>query len=179
MLEIEVKGGEFVNESTMEFFYPEPETLKLEHNLLSLAKWEAKWKKPFLSMKPHTAEEQLDYIRCMTINDVDPLIYRRLNIDDLKKIRDYMADPMTATTFSKDDRHRPNREVMTAELFYYQMTALNIPFECETWHLNRLMTLIRVCAIKNAPPKKMSKSEAARRRAQLNSERRQRSGSTG
>ena len=146
--------------------------LKLEHSLMSLSKWESKWKKPFLSKQPKTQAEMLDYIRCMTVNqNVNPLAYDSLTIEHMKRIHDYMEDSMTATTFREEEGKRPNRSVTTAEVIYYEMTALNIPFECEKWHLNRLMTLIRVCSIKNAPPKKANKSKAAKRRTELNRKR--------
>lgn len=183
MLEIKIEGTEFWNDEIEEFVTTEPCTLMLEHSLISLSKWESKWKKPFLSQAEKTPEETRDYVRCMTINkNVSENSYLALTMTDLKKINDYVADSMTATTFhhTKDGRGgRGHNEVMTAEVIYFYMISFGIPFECEKWHLNRLLTLIKVCNIKNAPKQKMSKAAAAKQQRTLNAQRRARSGSRG
>ncbi len=162
-------------------FIDVPETiLTLEHSLLSLTKWECKWHKPYLSRDEKTKEEVLDYIRCMSIGkDVDPEIFRFLSNNEITKIMDYIKDPMTATTITQKDK-KVSREIITNELIYYWMTELNIPFDpCQKWHLNRLFTLIEVCAIKKQPPKKMSKKDIMRRNSALNAQRRARHGTRG
>ena len=162
------------DEQREEFVTAEEVTLTMEHSLVSLSKWESKWCKPFLSNKEKTGEEILDYIKCMTLTEnVDPDVYNQLSQANIEQINAYINAPMTATTFSNDKSKGGSREVVTAELIYYWMIALQIPLECENWHLNRLMTLIRVCNIKNTPPKKMSKRDAIRRNASLNAARRQ------
>lgn len=173
MLTIHVPGGRFFQNSTNTFFYTEPTELQLEHSLLSLSKWESKWHKPFLDTKEKTEEELLDYVRCMTINkNVDPKVYSCLTEDSVRKIKEYIDDPMTATWFSKEQkRGARNREIITAEIIYYWMVAQRIPFECQKWHLNRLLTLIRVCGIKNTPPKKMSPKSIAKQNRSLNAAR--------
>lgn len=120
-------------------------------------------------------EEILDYIRCMTVTpNVDPHVYLALTEKNVKDVIDYIEDPMTATTIRRENQ-RPSREIITSELIYYWMTALNIPFDpCQKWHLARLLTLIEVASIKNQPPKKMSKGEIARRNHSLNAQRRAR-----
>ena len=171
MLKIEVPDSEFFDNDTQCFVQIKGQTLALEHSLVSLAKWESKWNIPFLSKEPKykkTREMTLDYIRCMTITqNVNPLIYQCLTNQHIDKINKYIESPMTATWFSEDDKKKPsNNEVITAEIIYYWMISLNIPIEFQKWHLNRLITLIRVCSIKNAPAKKMSQKEwAAKRRA--------------
>lgn len=157
------------------FTYPEkPITLQLEHSLISLSNWEAKWNKPFLSkIEERTTEEMLDYVRCMTLTqNVDPNLYYYLPEPVIKKITDYINSPMTATTFSNTKNTAPSREIVTSELIYYWMLSYNIPFTCEKWHLNRLMTLIRICGIKNSPQKKMSANEIRSRNRSLNEARR-------
>lgn len=161
------------DEEKQEFIEPEYETLNLEHSLLSLSKWESKWNKAFLGKKDKTDEETLDYIKCMTINnDVSDEIYKKLSEANIRQIDEYIKAPMTATCISNNGSGGGSREQTTSELIYYWMISLNIPFECETWHLNRLLTLIRVCSIKNEPPKKMSKREIMNRNASLNAQRR-------
>lgn len=148
------------------------QVLQLEHSLDSLSKWESKWCKPFLSTKDKTDEEILDYIKYMTLTpNVDPEVYEHLTQSNVDAIRAYIEAPMTATTFSDDKSHKNSREVITAEIMYYWMIALNIPFECKYWHLNTLTTLIRVCNIKNQPPKKRNKYDTARRYAEMNAAR--------
>lgn len=156
-----------------EFVEPEYKTLQLEHSLVSLSKWESKWNKAFLSKKDKTFEETLDYIKCMTLTqNVSPDIYNKLTNDNVDQIQKYINAPMTATTFYEEKNEKTNKDTITSELIYYWMIALNIPFECQKWHLNRLLTLIRVCNIKNAPPKKVAKRDIASGNAALNAARR-------
>lgn len=181
MLELHVGGTEFWNDLTETFVNTEPTTLLLEHSLISLSKWESKWNKPFLADNEKTQEEIRNYIECMTINrNSNPLVYAALTASDYKLINDYIDAPMTATTFSNRQPGKRGRgEIMTAEVIYYYMISFGIPFECEKWHLNRLLTLIKVCNIKNAPKQKMRKSEAAKQQRALNAQRRARTGSRG
>lgn len=174
MLTITIPATEEFDESKGEFVYVKEQTLQLEHSLLSISKWESKWCKPFLAKRDKTSDEIIDYIKCMTLNkNVSDNIYGCLTQANISAINDYISAPMTATTFSEDKNGRPNREIITSELIYYWMIALQIPFECQKWHINRLLTLIRVCNVKNAPPKKMGKSDLMRRNAALNAARRQ------
>ena len=180
MLQITVPATELFDEVSQEFISTKEQTLKLEHSLVSLSKWESKWNKPFVSKKDKTTEEILDYIRCMTLTqNVDPNVYKCLTNDNLKQVQEYIDASMTATTFRDDKRSSGNGEQVTSELVYYWMIAYNIPFECQKWHLNRLLTLIRICGIKSQPAKKMSRSELASRNAALNAERRARMHSKG
>lgn len=173
MLVITVPAVEMFNEETQEFFMLKEQTLQLEHSLVSLSKWESKWCKPFLTKDNKTLEETLDYIKCMTITqNVNPEVYSRLSSENIKAINDYIEAPMTATTFYNDNQKGRGKETITSELIYYWMVALNIPMECQRWHLNRLLTLVRVCNVKNNPPKKMSRRELMNRNAALNAARR-------
>lgn len=177
---IVVPSTEFFDPVKDEFFQVKEQTLQLQHSLVSLAKWEQKWNKPFLSKEEKTQEEMLDYIRCMTINqNVDPGVYKRLSSANYEEINKHINAPMTATTFSDKDNRRGSREIITAEIIYYWMISLGIPFECQKWHLNTLLTLIKVCSIKNAPSKKMSKKDLLSRNHSLNMARRNALGSKG
>lgn len=172
MLQLTIPGSEMFNESTNEFYTTKDTVLQLEHSLVSLSKWESKWNIPFLGKTEKTIEQTIDYIRCMTITqNVNPIVYACLTNENIEAINNYIDLPMTATTFS-DIHSSPNREIVTSELIYYWMIALNIPMECQKWHLNRLLTLIRVCNVKNTPPKKMSRGDIMRRNAALNAARR-------
>lgn len=180
MLKITIPAGEQWDEQKQEFVNTKEQTLCLEHSLVSLSKWESKWNKAFLSQKSKTFEETLDYVKCMTITqNVNSDVYSNLSSENFRQINDYINAPMTATCFLNDNRGGVNRETVTSELIYYWMIALSIPFECQKWHLNRLLTLIRVCNIKNTPPKKMSRSEIMSRNAALNAARRQKLNSRG
>lgn len=180
MLRIIVPAAEFFDEVREEFVYTKEVTLQLEHSLVSLSKWESKWNKAFLGKQEKTDEEILDYVRCMTLTqNVDPEVYTRLSAQNYAAINAYIEAPMTATYFSEDKQSKGNREVVTSELIYYWMISYNIPVEFQKWHLNRLLTLIRVCNIKNSPPKKRSKRDLMRRNAALNAARRNRLGSKG
>lgn len=180
MLIITVPAVEMFNEKTNEFFTLKEQTLQLEHSLVSLSKWESKWCKPFLSKNNKTMEETIDYIKCMTITqNVKEDVYERLSRSNIEKINEYIDAPMTATTFHDDSQKGRGKETITSELIYYWMISLNIPMECQKWHLNRLLTLIRVCNVKNSPPKKMSKGDIMRRNAALNAARRKQLNSKG
>ena len=165
MLTIIVPSQEFFNEETETFFQTNEYTLKLEHSLLSISKWESQYHKPFLSKNKddvHTPQEMLDYIKCMTLNtNVPSMVYDILTNDNLLEINDYIKNPMTATTIRK--MPNSNNQIITSELIYYWMTAFNIPFECEKWHFNRLIMLIRVCNAMTNPPKNSRPDMAARR----------------
>lgn len=172
MLVIMVPGQEMYDASKNLFTTYKDTFLSLEHSLVSISKWESKWHKPFYSNKEKTKEEVKDYIRCMTVGSIsDEFVYDRLTDENVKAINEYILDPMTATTIN-EQKKKPSREILTSEVFYYLMVAYNIPFECQKWHINRLMTLIKICEIKNAPPKKMSKSEILRQNHSLNAARR-------
>ena len=180
MLRITIPATELWDESKEEFINIKEQTLQLEHSLVSLSKWESKWCKPFLSKQEKTQEQIIDYVRCMTITqNVNPEIYKYLSSDNLKQINDYIDAPMTATWFSEDKNKKGNNNQITSEIIYYWMITFNIPFECQKWHLNKLMTLIRVCDIKNQPPKKRSQKEIMSRNAALNAARRKRLNSKG
>lgn len=176
MLEIEVLlSPEGWDEKKREFVDAKVQVLHLEHSLVSMSKWESKWCKPFLTKTDKTYEETIDYIKFMTLNkNVKPEVYDYISNGNMAEINRYIEAPMTATTFAESKTGKNNREIITAELIYYWMIALNIPFECQKWHLNRLLTLVKVCNIKNAPPKKMNKKDIMRRNASLNAARRNR-----
>ena len=180
MLQITIPAVEQWDEINQEFISTKEQALILEHSLVSLSKWESKWCKPFLSKDARTFEETIDYVRCMTITqNVDPNIYNFLTNKIIEDVNNYIAAPMTATWFSKNSRKSNSSEQITSELIYYWMISLNIPFECQKWHLNRLLTLIEVCNVKNQPPKKMGRKEIMSRNAALNAARRKQLNSRG
>ena len=174
MLQLQVPiTNEYYDEKNEVFIEPKYITLQLEHSLVSLSKWESKWNRAFFSKREKTPEEIVDYIKCMTITqNVKPEVYEHMSRDNIIQIQNYIEAPMSATYFAEDKNGKINRESVTSELIYYWMIALNIPFECQKWHLNRLLTLIRVCNVKNQPAKKMSKRDIMRRNSALNAARR-------
>lgn len=182
MLEIHVSEGEFYDEHAEEFVtIGKAQVLQMEHSLISIAKWEEKWAIPYFSDSHKKTTEQLfDYLRCMTINkNVDPRVFNYLGNDNINKINEYIEAKHTATWFSSDEKKKfiqnggRKSDVITSEIFYYWMIALQIPFECEKWHINRLITLIRVCQEKSeSSNKKMSKADILKRNRSLNAARR-------
>lgn len=179
MLILEIPEQELYDEKHERFVVLKAQKLQLEHSLVSLAKWESKWEQAFLGKKKMTDEQVVDYIRCMTITqNVDPSVYHRLTRDNIDTVDRYISRRMTATTFN-NLQEKQNGSIITAEIIYYWMITMGIPMECQKWHLNRLLTLIKVCAIKNTPPKKMSKSAAMAHQRKLNAARRRRTGSRG
>lgn len=181
MLIIKIPETELYDEETNRFSILSAQELRLEHSLLSISKWESKWHKPYLDTTTYekTNEMNLDYIKCMTITqNVPDVVYSCLTQENINEIAKYIADPMTATWFSNEASHA-NSEVVTSELIYYWMTATGVPFSCEKWHINRLLTLIKICSIKNGKPKKMSQREVAARYKAINAARRAKLGSKG
>ena len=185
MLTITIPEREFFDNVKQEFITAKKVVLQLEHSLISLSKWESKWKVPFLEKLPlKTNEQTIDYIRCMTISqNIDPEVYDTLPTDIFPKISDYIIDPMTATWFSEPLKNKAGTkikpEVLTSEVLYYKMISYNIPMECQKWHLNRLVTLIRVFNLKNEDPKKRNKKEMMAERQRLNEQRRSNNQSKG
>ena len=174
MLVLDIPEKELFDESTDRFIKTKAQTLKLEHSLISISKWESRWLKPFLTKEKKTQEELLDYIKCMNTNPVqDTDIVQYLSANELNKIIEYINSPMTATTVTFFDEKKPRakEETVTSELIYYWMISAEIPFECEKWHINRLFALLKICSAKNAPKKKMTK-DMAQSQAALNAKRR-------
>lgn len=172
MLELMIAGGEFYDESLEMFIEVKPAILRLEHSLVSISKWESIWKEPFLTQKEKSERQTIDYLKCMTVGqNVDPMLYRCITPRQMKEIEEYISDEKTATTFHERGGP-PNRQVITSELIYFWMAQYNIPFECQKWHLSRLLTLIRIASIKNAPDKKMSRQAILSQNKALNDARR-------
>ena len=174
MLKILVPGQQELWDETNEVFIhtnSKDTMLRLEHSLISISKWESKYHVPFLS-SDKSAAQILDYIKCMTLTDVDDEVYARLTIENIRAINDYIADPMTASTVTNAPNAKKTHEIVTSELIYYWMIAYNIPVEFEKWHINRLIMLIRICSAKNDTGQKMTKSEIAAQNRAINAARR-------
>lgn len=174
MLELQVNRPDLWDEIHNVFVQREPFTLILEHSLLSISKWESKWEKSYLSSTDKTFEEDMDYIRCMTVNNVNPEAYKYLTNEHIERINSYINAPMTATNFfsidDEEDNNKPRKKI-TSEQIYSWMITLHIPVEFQKWHINRLMTLIKVCNIENSPPKKPNHAKSMDFRKQLNEQR--------
>lgn len=178
MLTVKVRGKEMWDEKKEEFVYTGGGTLTLEHSLVSISKWEEKYRRSFLSSGKKTAEEMIYYIKCMLLDETNESLICTLSQENIDEIVKYIEDPMTATYLREDKNRPPSTEKITSELIYYWMIATGVPFECQYWHLNRLMTLIKVCAVKNNSGKH-SKRDMLRSNNAMNAARRARLGSRG
>lgn len=182
MLHLTIPKQEFYDEKHGEFFTKGPYKLTMEHSLLSISKWESKWEKPFLNNpEDKTSEELYHYFKCMTVNgkDDDDEIYRLFSNEQIEQINDYISAPMTGTKFYNfQDGKGPSHRPISSEEIYYKMFSYNIPMECQKWHINRLLTLLRVFDVKNSD-QKMSKAEASAAYRRLNAERRKKMNSKG
>ena len=182
MLRVTILGEELFNDETNEFSTIGDVILEFEHSLLSLSKWESIYKKPFLATVEKSPEEIADYFRCMILTpNVSEDVLNTLTQANINEINEYIGSTESATTFwePKESKTKGRAEIVTSELVYYWMVSFNIPFECETWHLNRLFSLLRICTIKNSKEKKMSRSEIAARNRSLNEQRKAQLGTTG
>jgi hypothetical protein len=171
MLVLQVPLEESFNEATSEFL-TETFMLKLEHSLASVSKWESFFEKPFLGVNEKTPEEVLWYVEAMALEgNIPPEVFLKLSKENIEALNTYINSKSSATWFKEDPNVKKSRETITSEVIYYWMISLNIPFECQYWHLNRLLTLVRVCNEKNSPPKKLSRAELAQRNRELNAQR--------
>lgn len=170
MLLVSIKGQRLWDERKEEFITLSPAVFEIEHSLVAVKKWESIYKKPFFGKEEKSPEDILNYIRCMTVTkNVDQSVYNYIPMENLKQILEYIGDSMTATWFSKQTEQKTGKkEIITSEIIYYWMITLQIPLECENWHLNQLFTLIRVFAVKNGKDTKMSKKDAANYREMIN-----------
>lgn len=176
MLEIQVALEEGYDETSFKFIVSSSFTVRLEHSLSSVSKWESVWEEPFLGKKDKTQKQTISYIEKMILNDnLPPEVFQKLIDEHLEQIMNYVSADMTATKIHVDPNSPQSRETITSELIYYWMISMNIPVQFEHWHLNRLITLIRVINLKSSPKKKMSANE----RRNLNRQRLQQRRTTG
>jgi hypothetical protein len=175
-----IVGDEGFNDETNEFVTVDPVVIELEHSLVSLSKWESKFEKPFLGREEKTKEETFEYLKMMVLTqDLPEGIFDKLSTENIQEIKEYIDSKQSATIFTEIGRGRGKEEIITSELIYYWMVAFTIPFACEEWHLNRLLTLIRICGIKNGKQKKMPKGQLAQQYREINERRRAEMGTRG
>lgn len=185
-LPLRVKGKELFDATTEEFIYTEDQVVELEHCLLSISRWESKWKKPFIETfagkkKKMTIKEVQSYIQCMCMSDADLNFVYCLTTEQTTQIFEYISDVKSATTIHQEGPQNPRgNEILTSELIYYYMAQVPLPFEiCERWHLSRLMKTLEIAGIKSQPEKKMSSRAWGSKQAELNKIRRAAMGSLG
>lgn len=175
MLELHISETELWDPVSEKFLLVKEQSLPLEHSLLSISKWEEKWHKPMplINNERLSGDEFLDYVRCMTISrNPDPLVYRCITAREVEAIMAYINDPHTATWFGNEKSGGNDKRPLTTELIYHLMFAFGVSKECEKWHLNRLMTQLRVEYEESKPSKKKTPAEIAERHRMLNAKRR-------
>ena len=179
MLTLTIPAATLYNSATNEFIDTKEQTIVLEHSLVSISKWESKFCVPFIDHEL-TLPEFAEYVRCMTISqNVNPYVYSALTKQNVEDIKEYMDRKMTACKFSGKKPRNTSGEFITSETLYYLMFGLGIPKECEKWHLNRLLALIRFCQAKTGPQEKMTKAETDAYYAKLNAQRKKKWGTKG
>lgn len=173
MLCLQIPKTEIWDYDKEEFVYVDGFTLKLEHSLYAVSKWEQKYHKPFLEQKQLSNSEMMYYIRCMSLDEelIEDFVYA-ITPQIIEEIRKYIEDPATATVIKNNKKPSSNRKFVTSELIYYYMASLQIPFECEHWNLNRLITLIGIFDAESGKSKPMSKSDIYAENRRLNAARR-------
>lgn len=172
MLTLKIESFEGWDEEKEEFIYIEGQTIHMRHCLASISKWESKWHIPFLSRKEKTEEQALDYIRCMVEEEVSDTVINIIQTRYGREIESYMNNPSTATVVHHDKQEIGSNSPKTSEVIYSWMFQLNIPMECQYWHINKLITQIDYMNEQQKPPKKISKKDAMARQARINAERR-------
>lgn len=174
-IEIVVPDSEFWDSEKEEFFRVKGCVIRMKHSLLSISKWEMKWKKPFLHPKYVMTDEELkDYYKCMTITqNVNPYVYECITPEDRKRIAQYIETPMSAYA-PMDKKKGGAKRSIVSERIYYWMTAYNIPQAYEKWHLSRLLNLLDIANDANSAEnnKKIPTSEVFRQNHSLNQARR-------
>lgn len=173
MLKITIKGGEFWDQEKEEFFYPDEFVLELEHSLVSLSKWEQNLQKPFIS-SDKSDEEALFYVECMVLDpNLPPEVLSKLTQQNMDEISDYIMNKMTATFFSDEPSGVSSSQLITSELIYSWMVTYEVDFQTQYWHLNRLLTLIKVLdRQRSQSSKKTNTADIGRRQRELNAIRR-------
>jgi hypothetical protein len=171
MLEVTVYTEESYDEEQEKFVGSNPVYVHLEHSLVSVSNWESVWEESFLNKNEKTQQQTVSYLAIMLLDENLPeAIFQKLVEKHIPEINEYITSKQSATTVPADPTAPQNREIVTAELIYYWMIELGIPMECQHWHLNRLLMLIRVINFKRNP--KTNKMSTKDRRA-LNRARRQ------
>lgn len=157
--------------------------LSFEHSLVSVSKWEAEVKRPFFGHEEKTIEDTALYYKCMLLTEDPPSnFYERLvGTPQFQEIADYINSDQHGTLFRAEPAPpKSKQEIVSAELIYYWLVQFQIPFQpTESWHLSKLMALVKVAGLKQSKPKKMSAQERAAQMRSLNEQRRRETGSTG
>lgn len=183
MFQLKIPEIEYYDEQKLMFVTYQSLDLNLEHSLVSLSKWESFYEKPFITTTDKTPAEFLAYANMMIVDELqgDTRPIKFLRDEDVVALSNYIQSNQTATWFTErpGSTQRNQSETVTAEIIYYWMVAHTIPFECQYWHLNRLITLVKVCNLKQEKPKKMSRRDLMSKNAALNAQRRAAAGSKG
>lgn len=161
-------------------------TVELEHNLISLSKWESVFKRPYLKNQELKAEERLFYYQCMVLNDVNITELLEANQNDPKSITQfiemidsYINSSLTGTTILQTKASDGNTMVYTSEVLYAMLAITGLDISAEHWHISRLIMTLNVIGELKAEKKKMPQREIIEQRASLNEERRRKYQSKG
>lgn len=171
MLELKFPEIETYDSDKNEFVSIPEETCIFMFNLVSLDKWERKYRKRFLDNPDITIDEYLDFFEIMCIEgNFDK---NRIGNSEYQELISYIKDTPTATVLPKGDSKAGERKkIFTSEIIYAYMCLSGVPMEWENRNLNKLIMLLNTISSIQQPPKKMSARESAEEQSRIIEERR-------
>lgn len=169
-IEINFPDGELFDSSEQRFIIVPGGVYSFEHSLISLTKFESKYRIPLLDSKEKEPNQLIDYISMMSL---DPSFNPQLlTPETTTALLEYISDNPTATKIDQRGSSRSSTYI-SSESIYASMAMAQVPFSAETWNLNRLMNVLAIIGERSDPKgqKKIPKSEVMSKYQSLNAQR--------